>query len=126
MASIPQRVQIARSLLRLLENHLTKKGLSNVSLWVTSKDRDIAHMLTCCGYERSESRVFMLNILSLGGLLQELKPLLERRVAAKNSELRGDILFKTLSQTAILKLDGAISILEDISPSSIKKPAIKS
>jgi len=119
------RVVAAEALLRSLENHLASKGLKNVSIWAASSDLEISRLLVCNGYTKSESRVFMLNILRFPALLKELTSLLESRVEASNLEWQGTVTLESPSQAATLVIDGGVSVSEGQDEGSVRGSSIK-
>jgi len=119
------RVAVAEALLNRLENHLASKGLNNVSIWAASQDVEVSRLLLCSSYTKSESRVFMLNILNLSALLRRLEPLLGSRVKTSNLEWRGAVKLESPSQAATLAVDGGASVSDSPTEGSVEGPSIR-
>ncbi|RJS85018.1 GNAT family N-acetyltransferase [Candidatus Bathyarchaeota archaeon] len=122
VSRIPSRIKVAKILLRHLENQLAIEGLNNVSVWLTNEDREMTRFLECCGYIRMKSRVFMLNILSLTGLLKKLSPCIERRASDTLSGWKGSVQFKVPGSSVTLLLNDYVHVFDG--PIS-SKPAVK-
>jgi len=78
----PGRAEVARLLLRALEARLAARECEVSVLSITDDELFLGELLRSEGYVPGDSRVFKVSILDLGGLLQALRPALERRVHA--------------------------------------------
>lgn len=110
VAPSPIRIAAANILLEKLYSHIASKGLDDVTLWAASEDAEISHFLACNGYQKREDRVFMVNILNLLKLLEELNPLFRSRIDKTNLEWQGTVKLKTPSQIATLTIGDGISV----------------
>ncbi|MDA0745844.1 MAG: GNAT family N-acetyltransferase [bacterium] len=74
------RERIAQTLLLQMEAHLVSRGIEKAQFRISDADVFSANLLARNGYAYSEMRVFMLAVLDLSGLLNELLPLFKKRL----------------------------------------------
>ena len=80
----PDRTEVARALLRVLETRLAAKECEVAPFSTTEDETFLRGLLESEGYRPDDGRVFKVNILSLEGLLRQLQVSFERRISASS------------------------------------------
>jgi hypothetical protein len=103
------REAIAAGLLGRVEKVLLGQGAEQAHLWAPEEEPFPGELLVRSGYRFRPMRVFYLAVIDLPGLLGELRPVLDGRLAGY-SGWQGRLSIETPSQKAVLEVSSSVAV----------------